>query len=327
MQSMLDYNSDIIFNRPCRTDEAFERFMSILRVLRGENGCPWDLKQTVHTMKSYLLEETYEALDAIETGDSEAVKEELGDVALLVFMLAYIEEQDNKYTVVDVLNGISDKLVRRHPHVFGEDAGTAIDSQQVKHTWDIIKKAEKASRMNFEESDGNISAKSGSSETVPSWSILADIPKNAPVTDQAYQIQKKVSKAGFDWDNPLQVLDKIQEELNELREELTRKSKDKTDYITAGQNERNPESSLKSDPFVLEELGDLIFSVINAARKIGIHPDLALRKTVTKFVDRFVQIENAFKETAKKMSPENRDEMEAIWNLHRYKGRRPKKAD
>ncbi|MFP4618538.1 MAG: nucleoside triphosphate pyrophosphohydrolase, partial [Spirochaetaceae bacterium] len=242
---------------------AFARLFSIIKTLRGPDGCPWDIKQTPHTLAPNILEEAYELIDALTHGDTLNTREELGDLYLLVTMISYMYEQEDDFTVSEVLHEVSDKLVRRHPHVFGdmkkEDAGEVVE------LWNSIKKnVEKKERVD---------------------SITEEIPRTLPPLERSYKLQKKASKAGFDWDSSWEVKKKVVEELKELIQAIESEE-------PAGKREE-------------EELGDVLFSLVNLSRYLEIDPAIALHTTNQKFVRRFQYIEEVMKKEGRELSREN----------------------
>lgn len=252
-----------------RTKEAFERAYSIVQRLRGPGGCPWDIEQTPQSMRGSLIEEAYEAVEAINEGDPAHVKEELGDVFLLVIMIAYMYEQAGSFSLAESLDDLSDKLVRRHPHVFGDsDADTP---EKVLKQWAEIK-----TRV----------------EGRPKKDSLIDEVSHAlPPLERAYKIQKKVAKVGFDWLEEESVWDKLREELEESREACRSGSQDRKE----------------------DELGDLLFSVVNVARFMGVDPMVALHRTIGKFGKRFKHVERRMREEGREMSQKEFDFMDELW--------------
>lgn len=228
-----------------------ERLLEIMRRLRGPGGCPWDLKQTSDSIKMYTIEEAYEVLEAIECGSPSALEEELGDLLLQVVFHAQMQEEAGHFGFVDVARGISDKMVRRHPHVFG--GGSVADADEVLSNWDAIKKQEKAAK----------------GESVRDASVLAGVPKVLPALQRAHEVQKRASRAGFDWARAGDVVDKLEEELAEVRDALAAKD----------------EGALR------EELGDLLFSGVNVCRFLGFSAEELLRENVLKFERRFAAVE------------------------------------
>lgn len=244
----------------------FERLVEIMARLRAPNGCPWDLAQNFDTIKPYLLEETYEVLDAIDTRNWPGLAEELGDLMLQPVFFAQMASEEGKFSIADSLDAINEKLIRRHPHIFATgDAKTADD---VKKRWEEIKADEKKKR-------GEAPA-----------SVLASIPRNLPALLEAQQISSKVAHVGFDWENTDQVVDKLHEELTELAEARQGGSQEELE----------------------NELGDILFVLVNMARHLKVDPEQALRKSNAKFRRRFAHVEkNATLPGA------TLDEMEALW--------------
>lgn len=245
--------------------KEFERLVQIIKVLRGENGCPWDREQTLESLKPCLREEVAELLEAME-GDVEEHKGELGDVLMNLVFQADICEDEGKFNIEDVAYEINEKLIRRHPHVFKKrDEGITTD--EVLVNWDEIKKTEKLHENRKSALDG--------------------VPKYLPALSKAQKIQKKASKVGFDWENIDQVIEKLYEEIDELKVEISKKDR------------KNIE----------EELGDVLFSVVNIARFLDVDATEALEKTINKFDRRFRYVEE--KCDVKKA---NLDELENFWN-------------
>ncbi len=255
------------------TAASFERLFSIIQRLRAPDGCPWDREQSPRTLRSSLLEEAWECISAIDNGDDANMEEELGDLYLLVTMMAWMKEQEGSFSVSSTLAHISDKLIRRHPHVFGTSAAKSVG--EVLAQWDAIKAHEKASR----------------GEPAP-VSALDRVPASLPPLERSLQLQKKAAKVGFDWSEPAPVWEKIDEELRELREAL------------AGPDERKVE----------EEVGDLLFSVVNLARLLKVSPETALHRTNAKFDRRFREVEKRC--AARGLTPAEAGLalMDSLWN-------------
>lgn len=244
--------------------EEFIKFYELIKKLRAE--CPWDKEQTHKSLRRCLLEESHEVLDAIDSGDMTELKKELGDLMLQVLFHSVMAEETNDFTLVDVMKTEREKLIYRHPHIFGDvKAGT---SDEVKVNWEKLK------------------AKEGRK------SVLDGIPNELPALFKAYRIQEKASKVGFDWKEEAPVLDKISEELEELKENIrTNKSKEEIE----------------------DELGDLLFSIVNYARFLKINPEDALRGTIKKFSSRFSKIEEFAKSNNKELEDMTLEEMDEIW--------------
>ncbi|MBZ5726635.1 MAG: nucleoside triphosphate pyrophosphohydrolase [Acidobacteriia bacterium] len=239
--------------------------------LRAPGGCPWDREQTFDTIKPYTLEETYEVLDAIDRRDWSGLTEELGDFLLQAVFYAQMAAEQNLFAMEDALDAINRKLIRRHPHVFGEES--AQSAGDVKRIWGEVKAAEKKEQGKEEES------------------LLAPVPRALPALVEAQQIASRAAGAGFDWDNPDQVLEKLHEELAEFAE--------------ARRNASHEELE--------NEMGDLLFVLVNLARFVKVDPEQALRRTNAKFRERFGYIERKLAERGKKLADSNLDEMEELW--------------
>ena len=242
---------------------AFNRLLDIMDDLREK--CPWDKKQTLESLRHLTIEETYELADAILENDLNEIKNELGDVLLHLVFYAKIGSEKNAFDIGDVANAISEKLISRHPHIYGDIV--VKDESEVKENWEKLK------------------LKEGKK------SVLEGVPKSLPAMVKANRIQDKVSGVGFDWEEPYQVWNKVQEELSELNEEIKK-----------GSN-----NSIES------EFGDVLFSLINFARFIGVNPENALEKTNKKFINRFQYLEKAVKKEGKKLSEMTLSEMDVYW--------------
>ncbi|MDF2814016.1 MAG: hypothetical protein K0Q81_216, partial [Paenibacillus sp.] len=250
---------------------SFDRLHEIVEILRSPEGCPWDREQTHSSIRKNLIEETYEVLETIDDDDPDAMCEELGDLLLQVLLHAQMEEETGAFDVYDVLEELHDKLIRRHPHVFGERA--AGDAEEALQHWNAMKLEEK---------------KSQGIET-EAQSILAGVPRDLPGLMKAYKLQKKAAQVGFDWKQMEDVYAKIEEELIELRE--------------ASPEER------------LDELGDLLFAVVNLARFMKVDPEEAIASTNRKFTSRFSFIEQRLKAEGRSIEHSNLEEMEKLWQL------------
>ena len=263
-QEDIDYLTSIYIPKDLGNKKDFQDLLDIIETLRNPGGCPWDREQTHESLKSALLEECYEVIDAIENEDEDALIEELGDVLLQVVFHASIGKEDGYFDIMDVIGGISNKMINRHPHVFGnEEVNT---SEQVLVNWDEIKKEEKGIKTLTEE--------------------MQNIAKSLPATTRAYKVQKKAKKVGFDWDDVNCAMDKVKEELNEIKDVYNCEDKS----IIEG------------------EVGDLLFACINVARFLEVDGELALDKTIKKFIKRFSYIENEAIKNNK-----NLEEMDKLW--------------
>jgi XTP/dITP diphosphohydrolase len=244
--------------------QAFDRLLTIMDELREQ--CPWDKKQTMETLRHLTIEETYELGDAILENDLNEVKKELGDVLLHIVFYAKIGSETNDFDIADVCNDICEKLISRHPHIYG-DVKVA-DEEEVKRNWE------------------NLKLKEGKA------SVLEGVPKSLPALVKASRIQDKVAGVGFDWEEPQQVFEKLQEELGELQHEV---------------NENNQEK-------IEAEFGDVLFSMINYARFLKVNPENALERTNKKFIKRFQYLENKAKEMNKSLKDMTLAEMDVFWN-------------
>ncbi|MDR0472375.1 MAG: nucleoside triphosphate pyrophosphohydrolase [Treponema sp.] len=270
-------------------EETFSRLCGIVKKLRGEDGCPWDREQSPQSLRGDLIEETYECIEAIDEKNPGHIREELGDLFLLITMISYMHEQEGLFSVSDVLNDVSEKLIRRHPHVFGElrveNQKGNLNSDKVLDNWARIK-IEKEGRK-------------------PKNSALDEVSGALPPLDKAYQLQKKAAKQGFDWPDAAGVLDKLKEELSEVEEAALRyRAEQQTTTGSSGNNTAALE----------EELGDLLFSAVNLCRFLKIEPSLALQRTNAKFIKRFKHVERKMKECGKAMAAENLEIMDQFWN-------------
>ncbi|MDK0864511.1 nucleoside triphosphate pyrophosphohydrolase [Clostridium perfringens] len=268
-QEDIDYLTSIYIPKDLGNKKDFQDLLDIIETLRNPGGCPWDREQTHESLKSALLEECYEVIDAIENEDEDALIEELGDVLLQVVFHASIGKEDGYFDIMDVIGGISNKMINRHPHVFGnEEANT---SEQVLVNWDEIKKEEKGIKTLTEE--------------------MQNIAKSLPAITRAYKVQKKAKKVGFDWDDVNYAMDKVKEELNEIKEVYNCEDKS----IIEG------------------EVGDLLFACINVARFLEVDGELALDKTIKKFIKRFSYIENEAIKNNKNLKDMTLEEMDKLW--------------
>jgi MazG family protein len=263
-------------NTALSAGDRFQQLVEIMRRLRAPDGCPWDHEQTFDSIKPFTLEETYEVLDAIDRRDWPNLTEELGDFMLQAVFYAQMAEEQQLFNIGDALDAINQKLVRRHPHVFGD--GSAKTADEVLRIWGDVKAAEKAKAA--EKRDQGKPA-----------GILSGVPRALPALVEAQQIASRAAGVGFDWQNPEQVIEKLHEELAEF-----------------DQARRNASLSEIED-----ELGDLFFVLVNLARFVKVDPEQALRRTNAKFRQRFGYIESQLAEQGKTLADSNIQEMEALW--------------
>jgi nucleoside triphosphate diphosphatase len=240
--------------------------------LRGPGGCPWDHEQTIESLRGFVLEETYEVLDAIDRGDHAALLGEIGDLLFEGVFLAQIEADEGRFTVADSLRSVAAKLVRRHPHVFGGKPSAVRTPGQVLEQWEQIKAREQE-------------------DTGVRRSILRGVPKSMPALLRAHEIGTRVAAVGFDWAKTGEVVDKIEEEVAELRDAVAHEGRERAE----------------------EEMGDLLFSLAQLARQMGIEPESALRKANEKFSVRFEQVERALEDRGGSVHDSTLEEMEAEW--------------
>jgi MazG family protein len=257
--------------------QRFERLVELMARLRAPGGCPWDREQTFETLRKYLLEETYEVLDAIDREDWAHLAEELGDLQLQIVFQSQIAAEEGKFAIDDVLGHIADKLVRRHPHVFGEESiGTA---GGVVHRWEEIK-AEENRRKAADRGEGDAPA-----------SIFEGVPRSQPALLEADQLGKRAARVGFEWERFSEMLEKMREEIAELEQARANGSSEEIE----------------------DEIGDLLFMAVNFSRFLKINPELALRKANAKFRKRFEFIERGLRERGQAPEDATLDEMEELW--------------
>ena len=265
--------------------EWFKRLVALQARLLAPGGCPWDREQTHQSLRKYLIEESYEALDAMDSGDPGKFAGELGDVLLQVVFHAVLAEREGTFNISDVVQAIHDKMVRRHPHVFGDAA--AKDSGAVLRNWEKIKAEERAAEKN----------KSNGSSRKPE-SILSGVPKALPAALEAYQITRRAAHIGFDWDSLSKVLEKLEEEKSELLRTIPSSSNGK---------------EIKPSKQMEEEVGDLLFTAANIARFVGVDPEIALKKANGKFRKRFSAMEDAALSEGKELTDISRERLEELW--------------
>jgi tetrapyrrole methylase family protein / MazG family protein len=262
------------------SSREYNELMAVVQKLLSPEGCPWDREQTHDSLKNYLIEESYELIEAIENDDHNAMEEELGDVLFqVVFHAGIADNQHHKFSMNSVLQRVTDKMVNRHPHVFGD---VDVDSvEDVWKNWDTIKKKEK---LDAGKSDENIS-------------LLASVPKHLPALLRAEKLQKRAARSGFDWDNMDDVWAKVKEEVEELKEQIDQKD----------------EAGIK------DEFGDCLFALVNVARKLGIDAEDCLQGTNKKFFKRFAYVEEKTIEQGKTLEESTLDEMDQLWEESKSK--------
>lgn len=247
--------------------KQFDDLVDVVKRLRAPDGCPWDREQTFQSLTPYIIEEAYELVDAMKAEDFSLLREELGDVLLHVVMLSNMAEEKAQFSVKEVAADVTEKMIRRHPHVFGDTKVNSVDD--VWENWEKIKKTEKPS------------------------STFSSIPKQLPALIKAQKVQKKAARAGFDWEDVQGPLAKLTEETDELTQVM---------------------AATAPDPAKLaDELGDLLFTVVNIARKLGVDAEAALRQSTEKFVNRFEAIEERAKQQKQDLSALSADALNALW--------------
>jgi len=261
----------------------FDRLVEIMRTLRGPHGCPWDREQTLSSLRPFVLEETYELLDTLDRRDLDGLREELGDFLFEAVFLAQIASEEGHFAIGDAIQAITDKLIRRHPHVFTADgrplaaAGDALTSQAVIEKWETLKAQERAKKETRD------------------TTILSGVPRTLPALLRAYELSARAAAVGFDWARAADVLDKIDEEVTELRAVVAREAADRARLE--------------------EEMGDALFAVVNLARKMGIEPEAALRRANDKFQARFDHLERRVKEEGKQLQDLSLEQLEERWQV------------
>ena len=267
--------------------ERFDELVRLMARLRAPDGCPWDRKQTHESLKPYLLEEAYEVLETIDKQDEGKLREELGDLLLQILFHAQIAAERKAFSVEDVMRLLADKLVRRHPHVFDQQEGGTLTPDQVYSNWEQIKKSERQ--------------RTGGSE-----SALDGVPKTLPALLRAFQTQARASRVGFDWpqnsEGVHQVMGKVTEELGEL-----------TDAYTARNNQDGDDEREAAQRHLEDEMGDVLFSLVNLARFLKVNPEDALRRATDRFADRFHFVEAEAARTGRTLESMTLAEMDSLW--------------
>lgn len=268
--------------------KVFDEFIKIIKKLRAPDGCPWDQKQTPASLTPHIIEEAYELVEAIEQKDDQHIKEELGDILLHIVMLSNMAEEQNQFTLSDVIESEKAKMILRHPHVFKDTKVNSI--QEIWHNWEKIKQTEKSNN--------------------PEDSFFQNVPHNLPSLLQAEKIQKKLSRLGFEWDHISGPIEKLFEEITEFKEELLKKEALKKERLSS---EEDHKTCLE------EELGDILFSIVNIARMLDLNPEMALRKSNQKFCARIKKIENLLKKEKKKLTDLSFQEFDHYWEKVKIK--------
>jgi len=263
-------------SHPQNPGPAFAKLAAVMARLRAPGGCPWDREQTHSTLRTYLIEEAYEVLDALDSRDDSKFAEELGDLLLQVLFHAQIAAESRRFSINDVIREIHDKMIRRHPHVFGNVK--AKTSAQVLRNWELLKKQERQPARRSDSEGG---------------SILDGVPHTIPALLEAFQLTRKAARIGFDWPNVEGIFDKLHEESTELREVLHKK---------------------ESDARIEGELGDILFVAVNLSRFLNVDPEIALHKASAKFTRRFRQMEKIAREQGTTLAEIPRPQLEFLWD-------------
>ena len=269
-------------SKPKKAGDSFAELVELISRLRAPGGCPWDREQTHESLKPMLLEEAYEVIEAIDDGNDEEFTGELGDLLLQVVFHSQIAAEQKRFSVADVIDRVSSKMVRRHPHVFGEDK--AESSTEVLRNWEAIKAAELAAKGKGAETDG---------------SMLESVSTKLPAVMEAFQMTTKVSRVDFDWPDVASVLEKLDEEVEELKQAVA--------------------SEIPNPREIADEVGDLLFVAVNVARLLGIDPESALKSSNRKFRRRFRYIEDRLREQGRKPADSDHVEMDALWDEAKQK--------
>ena len=275
--------------RKLTAGEWFERLVALQARLRAPNGCPWDREQTHATLRTYLIEEAYEVLDAMKSRDDAKFANEMGDLLLQVVFHSQIATEEGRFTVADVIREVHEKMVRRHPHVFGEKR--AKDAAEVLRNWEQIKAQERQEHGEIEKNEQR-------------KSLLDGVPRGLPATMEGLQLTRKASRAGFDWDSAQGVFEKLREEFAELRRASDEKDAAKME----------------------EELGDLLFAAVNLARFLQVDPEIALKNANAKFARRFREMERMSAENGRAFAEIARAEKEELWEAAKRSERQAAKT-
>src|SRR5438132_3460699 len=279
--------SKMVKSKRLTPGQWFEKLVAVQARLRAPNGCPWDREQTHQSLRTYLIEEAYEVLEALESGNDAKFAEEMGDLLLQIVFHSQIAREEGRFTVAEVIREIHDKMIRRHPHVFGETR--AKDSAEVLRNWEQIKAEER-----------RISSGKGGAKLPKEVSLLDGVSRALPATLEGFQLTRKASRIGFDWEDASGVFEKMEEETAELKKALKEANHLKTE----------------------EELGDLLFAAVNLSRFLKVDPEIALKKANAKFARRFRAMERLARENGKEFKDLPREEMEAFWNAAKeYEGK------
>lgn len=288
--------------------EWFAQLVALQERLRGPGGCPWDAEQTHESLRKFLVEETYEVLDAMDSGNAKKFSSELGDLLLQIVFHSVLARETGSFTISDVIESIHTKMVRRHPHVFGDSK--AKTSSDVLKNWEQLKAEERAQ----DAKPGNATEKNDTG------SVLGGVPRSLPAVLEANQLTSRAAHIGFDWENLAGILDKLEEEKGELQEVLGASSISAQLVSGLPRSPDSPPSPLDEIPArdakrIEEEVGDLLFVAVNIARFLGVDPEASLKRSNRKFKQRFEWMESEAARSGKKLAEVPRERMEELWNL------------
>lgn len=287
------------------TGEKFERAVSIMARLRGPGGCPWDREQTFDSIKPYTLEEAYEVLEAIDNRDWDELRGELGDLLLQVLFYSQMAQEESKFSIDDVLDRLSDKLVHRHPHVFGDV--TAETSADVLRNWEAIKAQEKEKKKKLE------AGGSKAADVAPPESVLAGVSSAMPALLEAHKLSSRAAHVGFDWPEITGLFEKLEEEAAELKVELRQLPSPVRPAARGVAGSGKPQISEELRHRLEEEVGDMFFVLVNIARYLALDPESALKKTNRKFKRRFQWMEERLRASGRGAQDATTEELELLW--------------
>jgi MazG family protein len=290
------------------TGELFERAVSIMARLRGPGGCPWDREQTFDSIKPYTLEETYEVLEAIDNRDWDELQGELGDLLLQVLFYSQMASEEQRFSINEVLDRLSTKLVNRHPHVFGDV--TAETSADVLRNWEALKAEEKKKRL---AAGGGKSAQPDKPE-----SVLAGVSSAMPALLEAHKLSSRAAHVGFDWPDVGGLFEKLEEEAQELRDELKQLPSPPTPVISGVAGSGKPHIPETLRQRIEEEVGDMFFVLVNIARYLSLDPESALKKTNRKFKRRFQWMEEQLRTSGRGPKDASMEELERLWQASKH---------
>lgn len=273
---------------------SMQELLDIMALLRAPNGCPWDREQSHRSLKPHLIEEAYEAIDAIDSENPERLCDELGDVLMQVVFHAQIASEENQFDFTDVISAISRKLISRHTHIFGDDQAATAD--EVLATWEKNKRKEKGQQR---QSD-----------------VLADLPRHLPALQRSYKIQQRASRVGFDWPDSVGPLAKIHEELAEISDCLLAEKTMQPNHL---EDQADDETAGLPSEKLVDEVGDLLFAVVNYARHLGVQPELALDRTSKRFVERFRHMELQAESAGESLAGKTLEQLDQLWNQAKEK--------